>query len=158
MNKEKNLEGIKGWLILVAIAVVINPIAGIIAILMLYYQLFSSGTWEVLTTQGNETYNSLWASILSGELLIAFCWILVCLYIAYMFFSKSRNFPKWFIGAIIFSIVFTVVDAFAVNMVLPNEPIFDPATVKKLSRFVLEFFIWLPYMLVSKRVSETFKR
>jgi hypothetical protein len=158
MNKEKNLDGIKGWLILVAIGVVMTPIINTISFFERSQQLFLSGGWEALTTQGNETYNALWAPILSVELLINCCYILAWLYIVYMFFSKSKNFPKWFIRITIFTVVFCVGDAIAVNMILPNEPLFDPDSAKELARSVLIFFIWVPYMMVSKRVGATFKR
>jgi hypothetical protein len=75
---------------------------------------------------------------------------------AYRFFTKSKHFPKWYIGVAVFSLFFIVADAFAVKPVLPSEPIFDPDTVKELMRAVIMVVIWVPYMLVSKRVKATF--
>ena len=69
---------------------------------------------------------------------------------------KSRDFPKWYIGIAVFSLVYIVADAFAIKLVLPNEPIFDPDTIKELLRSVIMVVVWVPYMLVSKRVKATF--
>ena len=155
MSEEKKLEGIGGWLILVAIGIVVTPIRIVMLIMTTYPEIFSTGTWEALTTQGSETYNPLWAPIIIGEILINFGLILVWLYMAYKFFTKSRDFPKWYIGIAVFSLVFIVADAFVVKLVLPNKPVFDPDTIKELVRSVIMVVVWVPYMLVSKRVKAT---
>ena len=49
-----------------------------------------------------------------------------------------------------------LLDALAIKMVLPNEPIFDPYTVKELFQSIIAASIWVPYMLISKRVEATF--
>jgi hypothetical protein len=74
----------------------------------------------------------------------------------YKFFTKSSNFPKWYIGIAVFSLVFIVADAFAIKLILPNESVFDPDTIKELMRSVIMVVVWVPYMLVSKRVKATF--
>lgn len=156
MDKTKNPEGINGWLILVAIGMVLAPIRIVFTLLTTYPQIFSSGTWEALTTKGSEGYNPLWGPIIIGELSINIILLMLLLYLAYLFFSKSRNFPKWFIGIAIFSIVFIVADAFAVKMVAPDEPVFDSDTIREFAHSVIVAVIWVPYMLVSKRVKATF--
>ena len=88
MSEEKNLEGIGGWLILVAIGIVITPIRIVMLIMTTYPEIFSTGVWEALTTQGSEAYNPLWAPIIIGEILINSGLILVWLYMAYKFFTK----------------------------------------------------------------------
>jgi hypothetical protein len=156
MTEEKNLEGIGGWLILVAIGIVITPIRIIMLVITTYSEIFSTGTWEALTTQGSEVYSPLWAPILIGEILINSGIILVWLYMAYLFFSKKKSFPKLYIGIAVFSLIFIIADAFAIKLVLPSEPVFDPDTVKELMRSLIMVVIWVPYMLVSKRVKTTF--
>ncbi|WP_278043551.1 DUF2569 domain-containing protein [Legionella erythra] len=125
-----------------AIGIVLSPIRIVNSLLTTYPQIFSSGTWEALTTKGSDAYNPLWGPVIIGELLINCILIMLLLYLAYMFFSKSRNFPKWFIGIAIFSMVFIVADAFAVKMVLPNEPVFDSDTIRELMRSVIVAVIW----------------
>ncbi len=82
--------------------------------------------------------------------------IFVWLYMAYRFFTKKTDFPKWYIGIAVFTLVYVLADAFAVKLVLPNEPVFDPDTIKEVARSVIMVIIWVPYMLVSKRVKATF--
>jgi len=155
-NEEENLEGIRGWLILIAIGIVITPVRMVMSILPTYSEIFSTGIWDALTTQGSEVYNSLWAPILILEILGNSGMLLVWLYIAYLFFSKKIIFAKWYIGIAIFSLVFIVADAFAIKLVMPDEPVFDPDTTKELFRSLFMVAVWVPYMLLSKRVKATF--
>jgi hypothetical protein len=153
---EKTLEGINGWLILVAIGTVLAPIRIIIVLVTTYPEIFSSGAWKLLTTPGSGAYNPMWKILVMGELLINCLLLVALLYLAYLFFSKSRSFPKWFIGIAIASIVFTIADSVAVKMLLPNDPVIDSDAMKQLARSMLVVFIWIPYMLISKRVKAIF--
>ncbi len=155
-NEEKNLEGIGGWLIVVAIGIVVTPIRLVMLMMTTYPEIFSTGAWEVLTTQGSEAYNPLWGPFIIGEIIINIGVLIAWLYMAYLFFSKKLVFPKWYIGLAVFSLIFIVADAFAFKLVLPNEPVFDPDTIKELMRSLFMVVVWVPYMLVSKRVKATF--
>jgi len=155
-NDEKTLEGIGGWLILVAIGIVVTPIRIIMLIMATYPEIFLTGVWEALTTQGSEAYSPLWAPILIIEILINSGMLLAWLYMAYLFFSKKVVFPKWYIGLAVFSLVFIIADAFAIKLVMPSEPVFDPDTIKELMRSLFMVVVWVPYMLISKRVKATF--
>jgi hypothetical protein len=156
MSNENELEGLSGWLILVGIGIIISPIRIGFTVLPLYSNIITDGTWEALTVIGSEAYHPLWASILSGEVLLNIGLIGVWIYIAYLFFSKKKQFPIFYIGALLFSLTFIILDAFAIKLVLPNEPVFDPDTTKELFRMIIICLIWIPYMLVSKRVKATF--
>lgn len=61
MAEEKNLEGLQGWLILVGIGVVVGPLRDIAQVFPLYFKIFRSGDWSVLTTPGSEAYHPAWA-------------------------------------------------------------------------------------------------
>ncbi|MCP9495012.1 MAG: DUF2569 domain-containing protein [Pyrinomonadaceae bacterium MAG19_C2-C3] len=156
VEQENTSEGIGGWLILVAIGVVISPLRLLAFTVGTYPEIFSSGAWQILTTPSSEAYNPMWAPFLVGEILINTGLILASLYMAYLFFSKKTNFPKWYIGIACFSLVFVIIDAFAMKLVMPDEPIFDSDTIKELLRSLFAVIIWVPYMLVSKRVKATF--
>lgn len=153
---ENKLTGLRGWLILVGIGIVVSPLRIIFQILPLYKGIFSDGTWEILTTPGTEAYNPLWAPVMLGELAINTALIFVWVFIAYLFLSKKIVFPKWYIGILIFTFLFIMTDALAVKSILPNEPMFDPDTTKEIVRSIVAMLIWIPYMLISKRVKATF--
>jgi len=152
----KDLNGIRGWLILVAIGVVVAPIKIIAQIYPVYAQILTDGTWEALTTPGTESYSPYWFPILSGEIVVNIVMVVVSIYIATLFFTKSRLLPRWYIGLLVFTMVFIIIDAFAIRLVYPTGEIFDAQTLKEFARTVIASFIWIPYMLVSKRVKATF--
>jgi len=155
-NNKNKLEGLSGWLVLIAIGIIITPVRIIMLMAAIYTEVFSSGIWQTLTTPGGEAYNPLWAPIIVGNLLINSVLVLVWLVAGYKFFTHHRDFPKWYIGIIVFTLIFIVLDAFSIKLALPNGPIFNPDTMKEFVRSLITVVIWVPYMLVSKRVKATF--
>ena len=156
MIVEEKLEGIGGWLLLVAVGIIFSPLRIIFQLFPLYSDIFTDGYWEILTTPGTDAYHVMWAPILLVEMGTNLVLIFVWLFIIFLFFSKKRAFPKWYIGIVVFTLLFLVFDAFAIKLVLPNEPTFDSETVKEISRTLISCVIWIPYMLISKRVKATF--
>jgi branched-subunit amino acid transport protein len=153
---EENLEGLGGWLVLVGLGIIISPLRIIVQVFQAYSEMFSNGSWAVLTTPGTEAYNPLWAPILFGEMAINGGLVLAWIFIAFLFFSKKKVFPKWYIGILLFTLSFILVDALVVKSVLPDESVFDAETTKEFGRSLVVTLIWVPYMLVSKRVKATF--
>jgi branched-subunit amino acid transport protein len=158
MTKEKDLEGLGGWLALVGLGIIISPLRIIAQIFPTYSQIFSDGSWEFLTTPGTEAYNPLWKPIILAEIGINCGLVLTWIFIGFLYFSKKKMFPNWYIGTLLFTFAFILFDALAIMAVLPNEPIFDPETAKELGRMAIVAFVWIPYMLVSKRVKATFTK
>lgn len=156
MSNGKELKGLGGWLILVGIGVVIAPIRLLATYIPIYKPIFEDGTWEALTTVGSEAYDPLWAPLLVGEIAYNSIMVAASLYLIYLFFSKHYLFPKVYIALVAVSLVFIPLDAWLVTKVLPNVPMFDPETTKEFMRVLIGGLIWVPYMLVSKRVKATF--
>lgn len=156
MIEEKKLEGIGGWLILMALGIIISPLAIAAGVFPTYSEIISNGTWETLTTPGTQSYHPLWAPIFIGEISINCGLIIIWFFVAYQFFLKKKTFPKWWTGTMVFSLVFILIDALVIKVVLPNVPIFDPDTTKEFSRNFIMTLIWVTYLIRSKRVKVTF--
>ena len=156
MSNNDELKGLSGWLILVGLGVILSPIRLLFTYVPMYKPIFEDGTWEALTTVGSQAYNVLWAPILIGEMALNFIIVAASIYLIYLYFSKHYLFPKLYIGIVAISIVFIPLDAWVVTKVLPSEPMFDPETTKEFIRTLIVGLIWIPYMLISKRVKATF--
>jgi len=160
MNEESthdpNLEGLGGWLILVGIGVILGTLRMVFVSITSYVPLITDGTWEAVTDPSNEFYVSGLGTLLGVEVAVNTVIILASCYMVFLFFSKDRKFPKWFIGVSIFSLIFIVIDVFWGGLFFPEDPVFDPDTAREFGRSLIQCLVWVPYMLVSKRVAATF--
>jgi hypothetical protein len=154
----KDLEGLGGWLIIAGLSVVLSPFLIAAKAYKGYVEMFSSGVWDAMTSSDSIAYNALWAPFTISEIALNGTLILAWIYIAFLFFSKRRTFPFWFIAIHVATACLIVIDAMAVHYILPDTPIFDFDTMRELSRPIIAIFIWAPYMLMSKRVKLTFIR
>jgi hypothetical protein len=149
-------ERLGGWLVLVGIGIVISPFRLVAHLFSAYSSVFSNGAWEILTTPGTEAYSPLWAPLVYGEIAVNGGLVLVTTYIAFLFFSRKKIFPKWYIGTLLFNLLFIFADALVVSFMRPDITVFDADTTKEFGRSLVSALIWIPYMLISKRVKKTF--
>lgn len=156
MNDNNELKGLNGWLILVGIGVVISPIRLLITLVPSYQPIFEDGTWEALTTVGSESYTPYFGSLLIGEMVFNAIMFAASIYLIYLFFSKHHLFPKLYIVIVMATLIFIPLDAWLVTQLFPSLPMFDTETTTEFLRAVLVAAIWIPYMIISKRVKATF--
>lgn len=147
--------GIGGWLVLVAIGLVISPFRLLVFAGQTYLPIFRDGTWSLLTTPGSESYDPMWAPVLILEVLGNLGFILAGVWLVVLFFKLSPWFPKAYIWVAVINPVFIILDAWLASHVVAG-PMFDPETGAELGKAILAALIWVPYMLVSKRVRNTF--
>ncbi len=141
--------------IVMAVVIVGNSIR-ILILIRTVPEIFSTETWANLTTQGSVAYHPLWAPLIIGDILINCGLLLVWFYVAYLFFTKSKHFPIWFICLADFYLLYVVVANFGIKQFLTSLPIFNLETAKRMMSAVIMAAIWVPYLLVSKRVKATF--
>lgn len=156
MSDNNELKGLGGWLILVGFGVVIAPFRLAYEYGPMYYSLFTDGTYEFVTNPSSEIYHPLWGPLLIGEAIYNSFMVFATVYLLYLFFSKHYLFPKVYIAIVGISLVFIPLDAWIGSFVLIDEPIFDPVTMHEFLRVLIGGIIWVPYMLMSKRVKATF--
>ncbi|MDQ1813277.1 DUF2569 domain-containing protein [Massilia sp. CCM 9210] len=153
---KKDLEGLNGWLLIVGIGLLLTPLRMLYVFPALYVNLFGSAHWVDMTTPGTGTYHSAWKPLIFTEVAFNCGMLLASLLLLYLFFSKKRGFPMLFIVLHVAGILFIVCESMIIHLILPAEPLFDPDTASDLVRSLLMALIWVPYMLVSDRVEQTF--
>ncbi|EAR08309.1 DUF2569 domain-containing protein [Reinekea blandensis] len=156
MNERNDLQGLGGWLILIGIGVVIGPFRTLFTFGPIYYGIFTDGTFGLLTSQWSEFYHPLWAPVLIGETLYNSLMLIVSVVMIYLFFTKHYLFPKVYIAVVVVSLVFIPLDSWLLSFILPGEPMFGPEALGEFARTLVVALIWIPYMLISKRVKATF--
>jgi len=147
---------IGGWLILVAIGIVLSPMRSLMLMSTTYPDIFIDGTWEALTVVGSPAYSPMWAPLILGEMLINVVFFCLGLYLAYLFFTKKVTLPRWYFGLAISSSLFILIDAYVISIVIPDTAMFDPETRKEFFRSLISLFIWSPYLFFSQRAKDTF--
>lgn len=153
---EAPINSIGGWLILVGIGVVFSPLIMFSQLLPLYSDLLKPEMWDALTKVGSQYYIENYSILLIGEMIINALIFLISLYMIFLFFSKKVLFKKVYIGLTVFIPVFLFSDALIVQKVLEIEELFDADTSKELFKSMITVCVWVPYMLMSKRVKRTF--
>ena len=152
---EPQLQGIGGWLILIAIGLCSMP-------LRLFVQLvrnngsYSTATWQRLTMPGSEAYHSLWApallfGLLGNLLLLVFSSLLLV-----FFFQKRRIFPALFIAFLWLNVLIMGIDLGFAEMI---PGIASPNSSKHfapLTGTMMAGIIWTLYFILSRRVKSTF--
>jgi hypothetical protein len=157
-NAGSQYNGIGGWLILVAIGAILNPLRLSIMIFVNFVPVFQNNTWSILTTPGTAAYHRLWAPLILFELFGNILFVIFSIIIAICFFQKKRFFPKLMIVFLLANLIFIGIDLFAANFIPAVAAQNDEQSNKELARVILASIIWIPYFMVSIRVKETFVR
>ncbi|GHA63957.1 membrane protein [Formosimonas limnophila] len=148
----KGPKGLGGWLIVVAIGLIVSCIRTPLESWQIFGSILSDGSWEVLTTPGTDYYYPLWGPFLIFEMLGNALTVVLGLVALYLFFIKSRRFPKWYIWYLSINVTFLLLDTTLGNLIPAVRDAADSGTMKELLRSMISAAIWIPYMKVSKRV------
>jgi len=155
-EKKNDLDGIKGWLILVGIGIVFSPIRLGFTLIQTFTPMMKDGSWEKATTVGSLDYVPNFQALIITEISFNLCVMIASIYLIYLFTKKSEDFPKLFILIGIISTLAIPLDSYLTTLVFNEMEVFDKETLKEFMKAVLGYFIWIPYMLISERVKHTF--
>lgn len=158
---EKNLKGLSGWLILVIIGLFVT-------VLFTAYgayegiSLFTSGSVEFLSNPSSEVYIPGYGGMLKFELIAQLLFLAAGIYLIYLFFKKSRKFPKYYFPFLWILALYSFIDYGLVASISVSgevQQILDEVlsdTGREIVRAVIGALIWGTYIKKSKRVKATF--
>ena len=155
MAKEDAVKsGLGGWLILVGLGVILTPF-NYLSTIPEFQSVFQDNLYDELVS-----VKPLFGPLIWTEIVVNIIFFLSSIYLIFLFFAKKTFFPKLFIWLALGSLVFVIVDAIVAGMIfkdmLTDEPFFDPETIKEIVRMSIQVIIWVPYIMISKRVKATF--
>ena len=156
-TEEKKLEGLGGWLIWVGIGLVLTPIVMLTEIVPVYQGMAQDGSWTaIMSGEVDSRYPGFKATLLfeaaANAMLFAAYLVLIAL-----FFMKKRLFPKLYIFTLAVNVLFLIGDNYLWSRILPPELAPDNSDdIKEIAKMMIRACIWIPYMLISKRVKATF--
>lgn len=124
---DQKSTGLGGWLIIVGLGIIIAPIPIIIETFKLSNELFANGGELFQFELGVKAHDPVWEVIFLGLLVIKGVLALVWIYIGFLFFTKKKAFPKWYIGILLFLIVYILIGELAAHFMYPDpgRPFFN---------------------------------
>jgi transglutaminase-like putative cysteine protease len=154
LEEIKSARQIGGWLVLVAIGLVVNPF-------VLLYTIYKTGalneaTWDNFSSFGSTEV--LWKWLLSFEMVENITLVVFSLLVIVLFFNRRKELPKYYIIFRISSIVLITLDivcAHFLNKSMQADVDLSGDIMEVVKLFILSA-IWITYFLKSSRVKETF--
>ena len=150
--KGQDLNGLSGWLVFVGIGIVLTPIKMIYSIVPTYSEMFGEGIWDALTDPLSSNYIEYFAELVIAELLVNIGLLLFSIFLVGQYFGKKSTFPRYYIGFRLSMIVLLFLDWLATSAMFPEYSDMDA----ELYNAVIGALIWIPYMISSERVKQTF--
>lgn len=151
MNDNNKLKGLRGWLVLVGLILVVRPFVLAYQAGAMYYPIFTDGTFEVL-----NAYHQLLVPLLVLEVVFNLLLVLSSFYLIFLFFSKSYLFPKVYMAIAMATVTYILlVEWFGMSVIMDNS-MFDPDIMQGIGRSVSGIFGLVIYIQLSKRVKATF--
>ncbi len=158
MENNNEIEYIGGWLVLVGIGIFLSPFRYGYFMWKTYSPLFEPNVWEILTDERSEYFTPYLLPLTLSEMVVNGFILLLGIYLIYLFSTQHYLFPKVFIFSYLFNLGFIFLDVSAFYLIMPKEELFDKEMLRDLIYLLIACAIWIPYMLVSKRVKKTFVR
>lgn len=153
---DRQLQGLAGWLILVGFGIIISTIKAIALLASLYKPYINSDLLDKITNSNSPTYIPNFVVLFSVETVFNIFIVFASIYLIYLYFTKKKVFPKYFIFINLLTILSVPIDGYLTSIIIPNENILDQETIKSFFQSLVSGAIWIPYMLKSVRVKNTF--
>lgn len=149
--------GLGGWLVLPAFGLFARPIQ-VLFDMGGNWSVYSTESWHSLTDPSGSAYHGLYAPVLIFELLVNLTLLSFPVFLIILFFQRRRTFPPLFIMFLLFIAITTTLDQFGAQMISAVAVQNTSPISRELIQSYMACAIWIPYMLVSKRVKATFVR
>ena len=149
-------KGLSGWLILVGIGLFLSLIKQIAFFNSTFKPYINTDLLKELTNIDSQAYIPNFKILFYTEAIVNLFITALLIYLIYLFFKKKDIFPKYYIFISLFSILAIPVGSYLVATIMPNVEAFDADTIKSIIQSLVAGAIWIPYMLKSKRVKNTF--
>lgn len=154
-NTNLEISGIKGWLIVWLISIIIAVLMHVYSINDFLF-LFNNNTWLKLTTASSESYHSLWAPTLIFEMFSIIFFVSIYIFSLIAFLKKKMFVPRLMILIMIIHFFVNLIDAILLDYIDVIEVHIKNTAAKNVFHSAIRAAIWIPYFTKSERVKNTF--
>lgn len=148
-------SGLGGWLIVIGLKLVMSILGNASLLAVQFLPMFNDGTWQALTTPGSDGYHPLLGPVIVFEMVGNGVFLVASAVLLVMYFLKSPWFPRCMIALLVANVVFLGLDLYAASLLPQVDTNAGGAT--QFVRSCGAILIWVPYLLMSKRVRNTFR-
>jgi hypothetical protein len=148
-NAHSHLEGLGGWLMLAGLALVISP--------LVILGTTIAGNVPLLTNSDSRAFlqtHPILEGLIVFEIISNLIFVALLGALNFLFFTKKHSFPTYMILYLALQLIAVSGDFLAVHSVMPS--VHTPASYNAITRSLLGAAIWIPYLLISRRVKVTF--
>ena len=151
------LSGLGGWLILVGIGIIIRPLVLIYKFIKVYPSMFDGRVWDAMSDPTGVLYKPALTPVVIAEVFSNVALIIMNLLMVFLFFKRRRTYPMTFIVFLAATLIVLIGDHMLVVGVLHSSTASSSAqAVRLILQAAVAAAIWIPYMIVSRRVKATF--
>jgi len=155
MEEPLGPKGLGGWLVIVVIGFFAGGTFTFVHLFTNHY--FNLDQWQSLVESGQSAYPGVWAFGILFELITLMCVVAIDVLCLVLFYKKDYRFPRYAIIRLVFIFAAGFI-GLLIQVILRNE--LQPGVMASkgyaLIGAMVALSIWLPYLLVSKRVKNTF--
>lgn len=153
----ERLDGLRGWLVVVGIGLVVSPLLMLAQLVPTAWPYVTADMNAAMASIGPFPKNVLWLAVLFLETCFNVFFLVARVALIPLFFLKRRRFPAVFVAVVVGQMVFLIADTAAIPLFSSDPDVLQP-TLKAAVQSVFFAAVWVPYMLLSKRVRATFRR
>ena len=155
---ERQPPKIGGWLIVIAIGLLLSLLQNLGGAVRSFLPL-REPVWTRLTDPSSPVYHPSWRGALIYEAVAACLYLVMNLVAVILFFGKRRLFPIVTVVCIPLIFVMGLVDHYLGSLIpaVASSAVHANSVSWLATKFVA-MHVWIPYLLVSKRVKATFVR
>jgi len=149
LNDDSYLEGLGGWLILVGLGLVISPVVILGTTI--------AGNVALLTNSDSRAFletHPVLEGLIVFEIISNLIFVALLGALNFLFFTKKHSFPTYMILYLALQLIVVSGDFLVVHTVMPS--VHTAASYNAITRSLLGAAIWIPYLLISRRVKLTF--
>lgn len=147
---------LRGWIVAIGFFVILSPVIISFQMYSVFSKIYLDGLWFSLWHTSVYEHGQLWKLILVGELVVNGLVVFAWLHLNYLFFLKKLVFKKLFIGMLIFTPTFLLIDALIIKIVINGSINIGHDAFENFIKSLPISATLISYMLMSKRVKETF--
>ena len=137
----EDLEGLSGWLALVAFGLVVSPFVMLYTIVTVNLPFLTDSRYEPYLTS-----HPAFAALAVFEVITNIIFIASVLALAYLFFTKRKAFPTFMILYLATQCWVILFDTIAVHILVSSADL--SAAYTSVARSVIWALVWIPYFVV----------